>query len=105
MDLYRIHQAMGPRLFERNIRFGLGEEEGANRSLRRAFEKIVIDGADPAGLFAFNHNGVTLSVEKLVVEDGDGEGDRAAGLNGAQTLTTLARFIEEEPGAPGVPGA
>ncbi|MBK9373605.1 MAG: AIPR family protein [Holophagales bacterium] len=85
---------MGPRLFERNIRFGLGEEEGANRSLRRAFEKIVIDGADPAGLFAFTHNGVTLSVEKLVVEDGTARVTEPRVLNGAQTLTTLARFIE-----------
>ena len=95
MDLYRIHQAMGPRLFERNIRFGLGEEEGANRSLRRAFEKIVIDGADPAGLFAFNHNGVTLSVEKLVVDDETARVTEPRILNGAQTLTTLARFIEK----------
>ena len=95
MDLFRIHQAMGPRLFERNIRFGLGEEESANRSLRKAFERIVIEGADPAGLFAFNHNGVTLSVERLVVEDGTATVTEPRILNGAQTLTTLSRFIEK----------
>lgn len=95
MDLYRIHQAMGPRLFERNIRFGLDEEESANRSLRKAFERIVIDGVDPAGIFAFNHNGVTLSVERLVVDDGKATVTEPRVLNGAQTLTTLARFIEK----------
>lgn len=95
MDLYRIHQAMGPRLFERNIRFGLDEEESANRSLRKAFERIVIDDADPAGLFAFNHNGVTLSVERLVVDDGKATVTEPRVLNGAQTLTTLGRFIEK----------
>lgn len=95
MDLHRIHQAMGPRLFERNIRFGLDEEESANRSLRKAFERIVIDGVDPAGLFAFNHNGVTLSVERLVVADGTATVTEPRILNGAQTLTTLSRFIDK----------
>lgn len=86
---------MGPGLFEWNIRLGLGEEEGANRSLRRAFERIVIDGADPAGLLAFNHNGVTLSVEELVEEDERARVTEPRILNRAQTLTTLARFIEK----------
>jgi len=95
MDLHRIHVAMGPRLFDRNIRFGLGEEEGANRSLRRALEKVVIEGAEPAGLFAFNHNGVTLSVERLLLEDGTATVTEPRVLNGAQTLTTLARFVEK----------
>ncbi|MCG3192287.1 MAG: hypothetical protein DIJKHBIC_01525 [Thermoanaerobaculia bacterium] len=95
MDLYALYQAMGARLFERNIRFGLSEERSANRSLKRAFERIVLDSSDDPSIFAFNHNGVTLSAEHLSVEDGTIVLTEPRVLNGAQTLTSLARFVEQ----------
>ena len=45
-------------------------------------------------MFAFNHNGVTFSAQKI---EEDGNGFRITEprlLNGAQTITTMARFIE-----------
>ncbi|MEP7162353.1 MAG: AIPR family protein [Candidatus Moraniibacteriota bacterium] len=94
-DIYSIYVAMQARLFERNIRFGLGQEVSANRSLRKAFERIVIAGLDSPALFAFNHNGITLSAQKIDFNDGESYVTEPRVLNGAQTVTTFARFVEE----------
>ena len=70
MDLHRIYEDMGQRLFDRNIRAALSGEQAVNRSLAQSFKRIVLDGSEPASVFAFNHNGVTLFAEALRPQDG-----------------------------------
>lgn len=97
MDLHGMYKEMGLRFFERNIRSGLSPERAPNRSIRQSLAEIVLDGRTPPEVFTFNHNGVTLSVEGV-------EGDGASGqitvieprlLNGAQTLTSVDKFIHD----------
>lgn len=98
IDLHRIHQALGPTFLDRNIRAGLSADNAPNRKLREAFHEIVIKGAEDPQVFAFRHNGVTLAADK-VQENNDGlllHTPRL--LNGAQTVTTLGRFLAEHPG-------
>lgn len=95
MDLHEMHLAMGQRFFDRNIRAALTGEGAVNRSILRAFKQVVIDQELHPSVFSFNHNGVTLYAEN--VEDIEG-GFRIAEprlLNGAQTISTLTRFLQE----------
>jgi hypothetical protein len=95
MDLYRMHKEMGQRLFERNIRSGLSADRPANRELKRTLGRIVLDQKeDPRG-FLFNHNGVTIAAQQLAFENGHATIVEPRVLNGAQTVTTLVRFMEE----------
>jgi hypothetical protein len=90
-----MHQEMGSRFFNRNIRFGLSAEKSPNRALRRALGRIVLQEEDPPSVFTFNHNGVALSAEHLEFEDGTCTITEPRVLNGAQTVTSLAKFMEE----------
>lgn len=94
-ELDRMHTALGPRFFDHNIRYGLGESEAVNRAISRALKAIVIDRAEDPSVFAFNHNGITLFAERV-----EHQGDRARLtsprlLNGAQTVTTLRGFLAQ----------
>lgn len=94
-DLHRVHVALGVEFLARNIRAALSEEAAPNRSIRQALRAIA-DGKEGPEVFTFNHNGVTLAAQKL---EPDGETARVAHpklLNGAQTLTTYASFLEKE---------
>ena len=94
-DIYGMFRHMGSRFFERNIRHSLPEDGSVNRVLQKAFRDIGIDKKLDPAMFAFNHNGVTFSAQKI---EEDGVGYRITEprlLNGAQTITTLARFIEK----------
>ena len=99
MDLYRIYREMESRLFERNIRVGLDADRPVNRKLRSAFAEIVDGKADPS-VFAFNHNGVTLAAQELTVEDGIARVFEPRVLNGAQTITSLDRFLKDSQNRP-----
>ena len=94
MDLHGIYEDMGQRLFDRNIRAALSGEQAVNRSLAQSFKRIVLDGSEPASVFAFNHNGVTLFAEALRPQDGVYRITEPRLLNGAQTVDTLSRFIK-----------
>lgn len=98
MDLHRVYEDMGQRLFDRNIRAALADSEAVNRSLDKAFRRIVIDHSEPASAFAFDHNGVTLSAEALHGEDGIFRITEPRLLNGAQTVATLSRFLKGNAG-------
>ncbi len=102
-DLYSMYRQMGARFFERNIRYSLPEDGSVNRVLMKAFRDIAIDKRTDANIFAFNHNGVTFSAQK--VEDLDGTKHRITEprlLNGAQTITTLAGFLEKNADRPDI---
>jgi len=96
-DLYGVYLNMGNRFFERNIRFGLGADEFVNREIDKAFRRILIDKTDEPGYFQFNHNGVSLYAEKISKVDGKENTYKIVApklLNGAQTVTTFANFLE-----------
>jgi AIPR protein len=98
MELHAMYREMGQRFFERNIRAALPEDEAVNRSIQRSLKRIVIDGKEDAKVFAFNHNGVTLFAEALSVTDGTLKITEPRLLNGAQTVTTFARFLKANEG-------
>ena len=93
-DLYAMYREMRLRFFERNIRAGLPEAQAVNRALARAYKRIVIDRADDPSVFVFNHNGVTFAAEKVENLDGQYKVTEPRLMNGAQTITTFARFVE-----------
>jgi hypothetical protein len=95
IDLYGMYRDMGQRFFERNIRSALPEEGAVNRALERAFRRIVMEGKDEPSVFVFDHNGVTFAAEKVEQVNGSYEVTEPRLLNGAQTITTIARFIEK----------
>jgi hypothetical protein len=94
VDLHRMHSEIGPRFFEWNIRFGLGSGEAVNRALLNALRRIVLDGRESPDVFAFDHNGITLSAERVEPAEGHWHITSPRMLNGAQTTTTLKEFME-----------
>jgi len=98
VDLNTMYREMGQRFFERNIRAALPEDEAVNRSIRYSLKRIVIDGKEDAKVFGFNHNGVTLFAEALSATDGLLNITEPRLLNGAQTVTTFARFLKANEG-------
>ena len=98
LDMLSMYKEMGLRFFDRNIRAALPEEESVNRSLTQAFKRIVLDEKDAPAVFPFNHNGITLSAESLDSIDGSYKITEPRLLNGAQTITTLARFLRANEG-------
>jgi hypothetical protein len=102
IDLYSMYTALGSRFFDSNIRYGLGDGEAVNRAVSAALRKIVIDKTQDASVFAFDHNGITLYAEQF-----NREGERCTLvaprlLNGAQTVTTLAGFLDRNKDNPKV---
>lgn len=95
-DLHKMYKQMKERLLDRNIRFGLDKDKPVNKKIRKAIKSIVIDQKNPPEIFVFNHNGVTLSAQRISFkEDGTVEIIEPRILNGAQTITCLESFIEE----------
>lgn len=92
-DLWQMYREMGHRLFERNIRAGLSDERPVNRALRGAFKDVLDNKAIPHA-FVFNHNGVTIFAEKMDFVDDRAVLTEPRVLNGAQTITSFAKFIE-----------
>jgi len=94
-DLNRIHKNLGPRFFDSNIRYGLGESEAVNRAISNALKQIILDQSEDPSVFAFNHNGVTLYAERVEPAEDGFQLTAPRLLNGAQTVTTLAGFLEK----------
>lgn len=93
VDLHAMYKEMNYRFFERNIRASLSEDAVTNRSVFEALERLVLNpGGDPS-VFAFHHNGVTLFAGKIEVEKNRFILTEPRLLNGAQTITTLDRFL------------
>lgn len=94
-DLAAIYRDLGRRFFERNIRYGLGDNGSVNRALLRAFREILLEGRVAPGVFAFNHNGITIFAEKVEEQDGLHQITAPRLLNGAQTITTFCEFVKK----------
>src|SRR5207253_7638309 len=86
---------LGQKFFDSNIRYGLGEGEAVNRAISGALRKILIDKTESPAAFAFDHNGITLFAERFEQHDGHWLLTAPRLLNGAQTVTTLAGFLEK----------
>lgn len=86
---------MKQRLFEKNIRAGLADDLAPNQAIKKSLKDIVINKKSKSEYFTFHHNGVTLFAEKLDAENGTTKIVEPRVLNGAQTITTLSRFIED----------
>lgn len=93
LDIYKMFREMGQRLFERNIRAGLDPDGRVNKKIRAALADVV-EGKAPASAFVFNHNGITIAAEQLDIEGARAYITEPRVLNGAQTITSLAKFIE-----------
>lgn len=100
LDLHRIHKSLGQKFFDRNIRSALSPENAPNRKLREAFIRMLLKEELSPEVFTFNHNGVTLAAERVVLEDGKLVLHVPRLLNGAQTLSTFREFLEKNDGHP-----
>lgn len=101
-DLHAMFRDMGQRFFDCNIRSALPEGKAVNRSIAQALKRIVLDRKDLPSVFAFNHNGVTLSAEALAWIEGDHQVTEPRLLNGAQTIITVDRFLKSNEGNAGL---
>lgn len=97
MALHQMFKGMGPRLFNRNIRMGLGGDRPTNRAIKASL-KSIIDGETSPALFALDHNGFTISAEQFRADAGQASIVEPRVLNGAQTVTTLEAFLESQDG-------
>jgi hypothetical protein len=100
MDLHRIYKSLGQKFFNRNIRAGLSADNPPNRKIREALSAIVIKQQYPAEVFAFNHNGITLAAEDVQIRDGIAIIKVPRLLNGAQSVSSVDKFLEENDGHP-----
>lgn len=100
MDLHRIYKSLGQKFFNRNIRAGLSADNPPNKKIREALAGIVLKGQQPSEVFAFNHNGITLAAEDVKVHDGIAIIKVPRLLNGAQTVSSVDKFLEENEGNP-----
>ena len=94
-DLYKMFLEMRQRLFEKNIRAGLSANKSPNLSIRKTLKETILDQTNSPDYFTFNHNGITLFAERLLIEDSKIKIVEPRILNGAQTITTFARFIDD----------
>ncbi len=100
MDLHRIYQSIGQKFFDRNIRAGLSADNPPNRKIREALADIVLKQKESPEIFAFNHNGITLAAEQVIFRDGQAVIRVPRLLNGAQTITSVAKFLKDNEGSP-----
>ncbi|MBI2378727.1 MAG: AIPR family protein [Deltaproteobacteria bacterium] len=95
MELYRIYKSLGQQFFDRNIRATLPPDNAPNKKLREALDRIVLKEIEAPSVFVFRHNGVTLAAERVSVSDGEATLHVPRLLNGAQTVSSVAKFISE----------
>jgi hypothetical protein len=94
MELYGMYKGLGQMFFARNIRGAQSPDNAPNKKIREALDLIVKE-IEPPSIFALRHNGVTLAAERLQVADGQITLHVPRLLNGAQTVSSVAGFLEE----------
>ena len=98
MDLSRIYSDLQQRFFDRNIRAALSPDNAPNKRVRLALTDIVLHAKEDPGIFAFRHNGVTLAAERATVQNSRLTLHVPRLLNGAQTVSSLAKFLDDHSG-------
>jgi AIPR protein len=99
-ELHRIYVALREQFFDRNIRGALPPDNLPNKKIREALERIVLQGKDEASVFPFRHNGVTVAAAKAIAINGHMRLHVPRILNGAQTVSSIDRFLEQHAGNP-----
>jgi hypothetical protein len=97
VELYRSRRDL---LFSRNVRSFLQKksnlDKGPAGKIRTTLKEICVDKTREPELFAFFHNGVTMSAEQLQDRDGGYRVREPYVLNGCQTIKTAFLF-ESDP--------
>lgn len=94
-DLRLMYGEMRQRLFDRNIRSALSNDEAPNRSLRKTFNLMLLEEKESPKVFPFHHNGVTIAAQHFSEEGEAWKLVEPRVLNGAQTVSTFAAFCDE----------
>lgn len=94
MELYGIYKSLGQQFFDRNIRATLSPDNEPNKKIREALDRIVLKEQEQPSIFVFRHNGITLAAESIAIGDGSVTLHVPRLLNGAQTVSSVARFLE-----------
>jgi len=94
-DLVALHQKHGKALYERNIRTFLGHRTDVNVSIR----DTLLNKPDN---FLYLNNGVTVLCETIAPKSPKGSSKKLkvwglSVINGAQTIASSARFVQEKP--------
>lgn len=105
LDLHAIYRQLGQRFFDRNIRAGLSPDNPPNRKIRQALDAILIKGRQLPEWFAFHHNGITLAAEHANIVEGQLTIKVPRLLNGAQTVSSFTKFMEDNRDHPAMKGA
>jgi hypothetical protein len=95
IDLLTIYRDLGPKFFDRNVRAGLSPDNPPNRKIREALTNIVLKKTELPEFFSLHHNGVTIAVESVSFSEGRAILKVPRLLNGAQTVTSFAKFMDE----------
>ncbi|GLC27754.1 AIPR family protein [Roseisolibacter agri] len=102
IDLHDIYLTLRQRFFDRNIRAALSADNAPNKRIRGALADIVLHEKEEPDVFAFRHNGVTLAAERVSLDGATATLHVPRLLNGAQTVSSLARFLEDHEAHPGL---
>lgn len=97
VDLRNMYKEMKYRLFDKNIRFGLSPDNAPNKSIKKSLINMLA-GKETPQEFTFNHNGMTLYVERIELFGDKAEIVEPRILNGAQTITVFDNFIRSNEG-------
>lgn len=92
--LLEMYNDLGEKFFSKNIRSGLGEGKETNRKIKETLRKIIAE-EELAENFTFYHNGVSLTAEQLELTNNSLVMIEPRILNGAQTMMTLKKFVED----------
>ncbi len=90
-----IYQKLNVKFLNRNIRAGLSDDNSPNRKIREALAEIAIKKQLSPETFPFNHNGITLAVERMKSVDHLIEVKVPRLLNGAQTIKSVRKFLDD----------
>ncbi len=94
IELHGIYKALGQTFFDRNIRAALPPDNTPNKKIREALDRIVLKGIEDPSVFVFRHNGITLAAERIRMSDGEMTLYVPRLLNGAQTVSSVTRFLD-----------
>lgn len=98
-DLVALHRDKGKALYERNIRYFLGDRSDVNKAIKNTLK-------DDPGSFFYLNNGVTAVCDEIEQKGNNPASGfrklKVRGLsiiNGAQTVASAAEFVVQNPGS------
>jgi len=94
-DLYKMYAEMKSKLFERNIRYALNSSLEPNRAIYKMLRSIVEEKNVHPEHFIFHHNGISMFAERLDTVDDFTKVYEPRILNGAQTISSYAKYFED----------